>query len=163
MKQLLNIDTLVITGYTGTEEIQLSEGDNNTPIEIFKGIYTTQNIKLLANCLTLRDPKGFTGEIKRILMLLHIARETGCSTDVVYHKDFNKNSYASVYGYRTTFKLLLGTKHNQIEIKKITVPNNTVDSYEIKDYLLKQLEDFEELEVKVKNINSKIEDLFNKY
>jgi hypothetical protein len=30
MKQLLNIDTLVITGYTGTEEIQLSEGDNNT-------------------------------------------------------------------------------------------------------------------------------------
>jgi hypothetical protein len=65
----------------------------------------------------IRDPKGFTGEIKRILMLLHLARETGCSTDVVYHKDF-KRIHTQIHTGIDTFKLLLGTKHNQIEIKK---------------------------------------------
>jgi hypothetical protein len=58
MKYKLNIDTLVIDGYTGTGDIQLTEGDDNTPIAMFDDLHTTKNI-ILGNYLArpIRDPK----------------------------------------------------------------------------------------------------------
>jgi hypothetical protein len=47
MKYKLNIDTLVIDGYTGTGDIQLTEGDDNTPIAMFDDLHTTKNISFL--------------------------------------------------------------------------------------------------------------------
>jgi hypothetical protein len=40
MKYKLNIDTLVIDGYTGTGD-KLTEGDDNTPIAMFDDLHTT--------------------------------------------------------------------------------------------------------------------------
>jgi hypothetical protein len=62
MKYKLNIDTLVIDGYTGTGDIQLTEGDDNTPIAMFDDLH--KNIRLLGNYLArpIRDPKGLNGE-----------------------------------------------------------------------------------------------------
>jgi hypothetical protein len=59
MKYKLNIDTLVIDGYTGTGDIQLTEGDDNTPIAMFDDLHTTKNIRLLGNYLArpIRDPR----------------------------------------------------------------------------------------------------------
>jgi hypothetical protein len=58
MKYKLNIDTLVIDGYTGTGDIQLTEGDDNTPIAMFDDLHTTKNIRLLGNYLEpIRDQK----------------------------------------------------------------------------------------------------------
>jgi hypothetical protein len=56
MKYKLNIDTLVID-YTGTGDIQLTEGDDNTPIAMFDDLHTTKNIRL-RNYLArpIRDP-----------------------------------------------------------------------------------------------------------
>jgi hypothetical protein len=58
MKYKLNIDTLVIDGYTGTGDIQLTEGDDNTPIAMFDDLHTTKNIRLLGNYLArIRDKR----------------------------------------------------------------------------------------------------------
>jgi hypothetical protein len=43
MKYKLNIDTLVIDGYTGTGDIQLTEGDDS--IAMFDDLHTTKNIR----------------------------------------------------------------------------------------------------------------------
>jgi hypothetical protein len=37
---------LVIDGYTGTGDIQLTEGDDNTSIAMFDDLHTTKNIRL---------------------------------------------------------------------------------------------------------------------
>jgi hypothetical protein len=73
MKYKLNIDTLVIDGYTGTGDIQLTEGDDNTPIAMFDDLHTTKTLgflKLLSK--TNKRPKGLNGEMKRIIMLMHL-------------------------------------------------------------------------------------------
>jgi hypothetical protein len=56
MKYKLNIDTLVIDGYTGTGDIQLTE-DDNTPIAMFDDLHTTKTLgwKLLSK--TNKRPK----------------------------------------------------------------------------------------------------------
>jgi hypothetical protein len=49
-------------------------------------------------------------------MLLH-PRETGCSTDVVYHKDFKRIHTQIHTGIEPRLNYCLVQKHNQIEIK----------------------------------------------
>jgi hypothetical protein len=38
----------------------------------------------------IRDPKGLNGEMKRIIMLMHLSRDTDCNVDMIYSKDFKK-------------------------------------------------------------------------
>jgi hypothetical protein len=49
-----------------------------TPIAMFDDLHTTKNIRLLGNYLArpIRDPKGLNGEMKRIIMLMHLSRDT---------------------------------------------------------------------------------------
>jgi hypothetical protein len=69
---------------TGTGDIQLE--DDNTPIAMFDDLHTTKNIRLLGNYLArpIRDPKGLNGEMKRIIMLMHLSRDTDCNVDMIY-------------------------------------------------------------------------------
>jgi hypothetical protein len=165
MKYKLNIDTLVIEGYTGTGDIEFTEGDGNTPIDLFKNLYVTKNTRTLADFLILpvKNPKGLPGEIKRILMLLHLSRETQCSTDVVYHKDFKKNSYTNMYQRNMSFKVLLGTKNNEARLKKVIVSNNTIDSFEITEYLERQIKEVVIIKAQITTVNNTLEKIFNKY
>jgi hypothetical protein len=79
---------------------------------MFDDLHTTKNIRLLGNYLArpIRDPKGLNGEMKRIIMLMHLSRDTDCNVDMIYSKDFKKNSYTNIYERNITFKILLGTK-----------------------------------------------------
>jgi hypothetical protein len=51
-------------------------------------------------------------------MLMHLSRDTDCNVDMIYSKDFKKNSYTNIYERNITFKILLGTKNNQMKLKK---------------------------------------------
>jgi hypothetical protein len=55
---------------------------------MFDDLHTTKNIRLLGNYLArpIRDPKN--GEMKRIIMLMHLSRDTDCNVDMIYSKDF---------------------------------------------------------------------------
>jgi hypothetical protein len=56
---------------------------------MFDDLHTTKNIRLLGNYLArpIRDPKD-NGEMKRIIMLMHLSRDTDCNVDMIYSKDF---------------------------------------------------------------------------
>jgi hypothetical protein len=168
MKYNLNIDTLIVTGltnYTGTGDIVLTEGVEDTPISVLSTSYTTKNVRLLADFLSLavKTPKGLNGEIKRILMALHLARLTGCTTDVVYPKDFKKNTYTSIYERNITFKVLLSSKKNEFLVKKVIVSNNTLEEYAVLDYLKDQSDALELLNAQTKELTESIETVFNRY
>jgi hypothetical protein len=59
---------------------------------MFDDLHTTKNIRLLGNYLArpIRDPKGLNGEMKRIIMLMHLSRDTDCNVDMIYSKDFKR-------------------------------------------------------------------------
>jgi hypothetical protein len=69
--------------------------------------YTTKNIRLLGNYLArpIRDPKGLNGEMKRIIMLMHLSRDTDCNVDMIYSKDFKKFVHKHMKR-NITFKIL---------------------------------------------------------
>jgi hypothetical protein len=46
--------------------------------------------------------------MKRIIMLMHLSRDTDCNVDMIYSKDF-KRIRTQIYE-NITFKILLGTK-----------------------------------------------------
>jgi hypothetical protein len=51
---------------------------------MFDDLHTTKNIRLLGNYLARpRDPKGLNGEMKRIIMLMHLSRDTDCNVDMI--------------------------------------------------------------------------------
>jgi hypothetical protein len=43
--------------------------------------------------------------MKRIIMLMHLSRDTDCNVDMIYSKDFKKNSYTNIYERNITFKI----------------------------------------------------------
>jgi hypothetical protein len=62
---------------------------------MFDDLHTTKNIRLLDYLATNKRPKGLNGEMKRIIMLMHLSRDTDCNVDMIYSKDF-KNSYTNI-------------------------------------------------------------------
>jgi hypothetical protein len=57
------------------------------PIAMFDDLHTTKNIRLLGYLARpIRDPKGLNGEMKRIIMLMHLSRDTDCNVDMIYSK-----------------------------------------------------------------------------
>jgi hypothetical protein len=168
MKYNLNIDTLIVTGltnYKGSGDIVLTEGVEDTPISVLSTSYTTKNVRLLANFLAraVKSPKGLSGEMKRILMSLHLARLTRCTTDVVFPKDFRKNAYTSIYERNISFKVLLSSKKNEFVVKKVIVSNNTLDAYAVLDYLKDQSDALKLVNAQTKELTESIETVFNKY
>jgi hypothetical protein len=57
---------------------------------MFDDLHTTKNIRLEITARPIRDPKGLNGEMKRIIMLMHLSRDTDCNVDMIYSKDFKR-------------------------------------------------------------------------
>jgi hypothetical protein len=58
---------------------------------MFDDLHTTKTLgflELLSK--TNKRPKGLNGEMKRIIMLMHLSRDTDCNVDMIYSKDFKR-------------------------------------------------------------------------
>jgi hypothetical protein len=68
--------------------------------------------------------------MKRIIMLMHLSRDTDCNVDMIYSKDF-KRIRTQTYTKEISPLRYSRYKNNQMKLKKVIVSNNTLDGFEI--------------------------------
>jgi hypothetical protein len=72
--------------------------------------------------------------MKRIIMLMHLSRDTDCNVDMIYSKDF-KRIRTQTYTKEISPLRYSRYKKQSNEAQKVIVSNNTLDGFEISGYL----------------------------
>lgn len=163
--KIFNIDTLTITGQ-GT--LTITEGEDNTPIPVYEDVYISHNIAKVIEFLEtpVKSVKGLPGEIKRIIMLIHLHKKENfksCLVDLIYPKNFDKNSFTTIYKGNISFKVMLSVSKNRAIIKEVRVYHNAVQFHESEEYLQEMMTSLNNFKIVVEEFNNSIEAVFNHY
>ena len=163
--KIFNIDTLSVSGQ-GT--LCVVEGPDTTPVPVYIGLPMQANVKILVDHLelTVRTSATLTGEIKRIIMLIHLMKRAENSNqlvDLVFQKDFSKNAYMMLYDRGISCKVLLGVSNNTVSLKTATVHTLIFKEHEIDKGIATYKAQIENLRIDMHRVNMTINNVFNNY
>lgn len=161
----LNIDTLKVEGKEDApNQLVLTSGADNQPIGAISDYsYTYHNLKILHDALM--GPRlKLTSELKRIIMVLHLDNGPSIRTDdIMFYRDFSKNSYVKFYNTQFSCTMLLGVKNDRIALRNITLTGVNIQDYAVDEYFRAKMEQVQETRALINKVNQCIDDVFKQY